>query len=293
MLSCLENFQIIWLNSGKQVVKSTSFIVRSSPKQLTNQRPWIIVLCHRLLLLGIGSGLAWVLGTVVAVFYPDQNPEIPLAIKMLSSHKTARQATSLNTPSPANPHREESRVNVEQRQQLMAQVQQLQADIQVLRDRTQALEATLGSPHSPKPLEMRLQAIAQQLQMASSADDFQSQSSAELLRVTLPSDVLFQDGQSILSSGANLILEKVVSDLRHYQNATISVAVHTDDTGQADDNRELSFQRARAVAQYLSQTLGKQHRILVIGYGASRPLVINDTDVNRQRNRRVELIVNL
>jgi outer membrane protein OmpA-like peptidoglycan-associated protein len=291
MLSCLENFQIIWLNLGKQVVKSTSFIVRSSPKQLT-QRPWIIVLCHRLLLLGIGSGLAWVLGTVVAVFYPDQHPETPLVIKMLSSHKTARQATSLNTPSTANPQREESQVNMEQRQQLMAQVQQLQADMQVLRDRTQALEDTLGSPHSTKPLEMRLQAIAQQLQTAS-ADDFQSQSPTELLRVTLPSDVLFQDGQSILSSGANLILEKVVSDLRHYQNATISVAVHTDDTGQADDNRELSFQRARAIAQYLSQTLGKQHRLLVIGYGSSRPLVINDTDVNRQRNRRVELIVNL
>lgn len=295
------------------MIKSASFIVSSSPSQSTAQRPWLIVLLNRLLLLGIGSGLAWVLGTVVAIFYPDQNPEIPLAVKMLEQHKTGTKATlpglnpsslTANPPNISISDRGESQKITAQRQQMMAQVQQVQGDMQVLRDRIKALETTLGSPHPTEPLETRLQAIAQQIQAAPQTGtqplsdsnrpsaDFQPQSPAEVLKVTLPSDVLFDGGQSILSSGADLILEKVISDLRRYQNATISVAVHTDNTSQADDNRELSFQRARAVEQYLSYTLGKQYRILVLGYGASRPLVVNDTDANRQRNRRVEIIVN-
>ncbi|NEQ62983.1 MAG: OmpA family protein, partial [Moorea sp. SIO4A1] len=35
--------------------------------------------------------------------------------------------------------------------------------------------------------------------------------------------------------------------------------------------------------------LDDPYRWLIIGYGETRPLVANDTEVNQQRNRRVEI----
>jgi outer membrane protein OmpA-like peptidoglycan-associated protein len=112
------------------------------------------------------------------------------------------------------------------------------------------------------------------------------------LKVTLPSDVLFEQSNSVLRQEAGLILDKIVADLRNYPASTIRIGAHTDTQGEAEDNRELSFRRAKSVEQYLARTLGKQYRWLVVGYGETRPLVANDTNANEQRNRRVEIAVN-
>lgn len=287
------------------MIKSAPFIVSSSPTQTKEKRPWFGVVLSRLLLLVIGSGLAGVAGSVAAVFYPDLNPEMPLAVKMLERLKNGTQATSLGqNPAPASASANSPLAaasqggNAAQVQQLMTQVQQLQGEMQALRDRTQVLENTLGSPRPSEPLETRLQAIAQQLQAAPQRvppvenGNSPSQGQAEALKITLPSDILFLERDVVLSSGANLILDKVISDLRNYPNTTISVAVHTDNTAPPDESRDISFQRARSLEQYLSMALGKQHRLLVIGYGSSRPLVLNLSDADRQRNRRVEITVN-
>lgn len=289
------------------MIKTAPFIVNASQSQPTDKRPWLAVLLSRLLLLGIGSGVGWIVGAMAATSYPNPHPEMPLALKMLERIKTGTQpASSANPPNVAAVDGAGSPTNRAQAQQLMAQVQQLQGELQALRDRTQALETALGSPRPTEPLETRLLAIAQQLQAAPQAGtpplangttnqpsaDSQPESQAEVLKVTLPSDMLFEENESTLSSGANVILEKVYTDLRSYPKATINVAVHTDNTGQPEDSRELSFQRAKALEQYLSTALGNSYRLVVIGYGASRPLVPNNTDADRQRNRRVEIIVN-
>jgi outer membrane protein OmpA-like peptidoglycan-associated protein len=111
------------------------------------------------------------------------------------------------------------------------------------------------------------------------------------LKVTLPSDLLFEENNSILRSEASLILDKIVADLRSYPASTILIAAHTDATAATEDNRELSFRRAKAVEQYLAKTLGNQYRWLTVGYGETRPLVPNDTPADKQRNRRVEIAV--
>jgi outer membrane protein OmpA-like peptidoglycan-associated protein len=111
------------------------------------------------------------------------------------------------------------------------------------------------------------------------------------LKVTLPSDLLFEPSNSILRSEASLILDKIVADLRTYPSSTIRIAAHTDATGEAEDERELSFRRAKAVEQYLANALGTQYRWLTVGYGQIRPLVPNTTVSNQQRNRRVEIAV--
>jgi outer membrane protein OmpA-like peptidoglycan-associated protein len=115
---------------------------------------------------------------------------------------------------------------------------------------------------------------------------------SDKLKVTLPSDLLFEESNSILRSEAGLILDKIVADLRKYPSSTIRIGAHTDSNGEAEDNRELSFRRAKAVEQYFANALDGEYRWLVVGYGATYPLVTDDTAPNQQRNRRVEIAIN-
>jgi outer membrane protein OmpA-like peptidoglycan-associated protein len=251
------------------------------------------------------------LGMVFANYYPDPNPEKPLMLKMMegldkktstispnSSSDTVRTSTS--SPPSLTPV---------QKQQAQAKLNQLQGQLKSMDEAVEALEIQLGTSHPNEPLEARMQAIALQLQgVPSSNSDVQvmdnssanqlmpvssSRLPADKLKVTLPSDLLFEQNNSILRPEAGLILDKIITDLRSYPSSTIRIAVHTDVDSDLDTSRELSFRRAKAVQQYLASALGEQYRWLVVGYGGTRPLVANDNDLdgNQQRNRRVEIAV--
>lgn len=71
----------------------------------------------------------------------------------------------------------------------------------------------------------------------------------------------------------------------------IKVLGHTDNIGEDDYNLKLSAKRAEAVKQYLEKKLGgKEVLIFAEGKGECCPKVSNDTEENRARNRRVEII---
>ena len=76
-----------------------------------------------------------------------------------------------------------------------------------------------------------------------------------------------------------------------YRTVLISVAGHTDNTGDPLENQRLSAERAAAVKQALVGQGVPAARVTDEGYGADRPIASNDTEVGRARNRRVELIV--
>ena len=67
------------------------------------------------------------------------------------------------------------------------------------------------------------------------------------------------------------------------------VSGHTDSTGSADYNLNLSRLRAQSVAAYLEGQGVKASRFEVIGMGASNPIASNDTASGREQNRRVEI----
>jgi outer membrane protein OmpA-like peptidoglycan-associated protein len=249
------------------------------------------------------------LGIILANFYPNPNPEKPLLLNVLerldNKKPAASPSASPNLGSDSN--NAPSQLTPAQRQQAQAQLTQLQTQLKAISDAIATLETQFGTSRPNEPLEARLQAIALQLQglpstsqasaLASGTGDRPATASESLfqgdkLKVTLPSDLLFQGSNSILRSEASLILDKIVADLRRYPSSTIRITAYTDDVGEAEDNRELSFRRAKAVEQYLARTLGKQNRWLAVGYGKTRPLVANDTNANQQRNRRVEIAVN-
>lgn len=290
--------------------QSSSSAAKASPDQSTSKRPWFLVFIFRLLLLGVGGGLALILGIVFANIYPNPNPEKPLFLRLLArlDHQMPIASPSPTpTPVPTSTNSPPQLTPV-QRQQVQAQLAQLQAQLRALNESTTSLEAQFGTSRADEPLETRLQAIALQLEGVAppssnalsagnsgvNAAQASSKSSldTEALKVTLPSDVLFEENNSVLRPEAGLILDKIIADLRNYPAKTIRIAAYTDGTLKPEESRELSFRRAQAVQQYLTRSLGDQYRWLVLGYGATRPLVANDTASNQQRNRRIEIAVN-
>jgi OmpA-OmpF porin, OOP family len=68
------------------------------------------------------------------------------------------------------------------------------------------------------------------------------------------------------------------------------VGGHTDNVGQPDANLKLSQARADAVAAYLVKKGVPKDVVTAKGYGDTKPVAVNDTDENKQRNRRVEFV---
>lgn len=290
------------------MTQSANSEAKTSPKKSNPSQPWLLVLIFRLLLLGVGGGLALILGIVFANFYPNPQPERPLLLKMLDrlDKKTAVPPANAS-PTVISQDNSSPQLTPTQKKQALAQLTKLQGQIKKLKDEVAILETQLGSSNPNEAIETRLQAIALQLEgipspnsSVKSVVNSRTNQSATVtaalvqsgkLKVTLPSDLLFEENNSILRSEASLILDKIVADLRSYPASTILIAAHTDATAATEDNRELSFRRAKAVEQYLAKTLGNQYRWLTVGYGETRPLVPNDTPADQQRNRRVEIAV--
>lgn len=86
------------------------------------------------------------------------------------------------------------------------------------------------------------------------------------------------------SSQADLFA--LISFLNINKGLTIEIEGHTDNTGDADHNMQLSEKRALSVKDYLIQQGIKDHRIFAKGYGSSAPVATNETEKGRQLNRR-------
>jgi outer membrane protein OmpA-like peptidoglycan-associated protein len=86
-------------------------------------------------------------------------------------------------------------------------------------------------------------------------------------------------------------LDKVVEFMQENPNLHIEIGGHTDDRGSDEYNRQLSQGRAESVRAYLLEKWIDPERVSARGYGESKPEVTNDSDENRQINRRVEFTI--
>ena len=102
--------------------------------------------------------------------------------------------------------------------------------------------------------------------------------------------ILFATDSAELQVGAATTLEDVVKVLQANPKLKVEVQGHTDNTGSAEHNLELSRRRAATVAQYLELYGISADRLTTQGYGETRPLADNSTEAGRAKNRRVELV---
>jgi outer membrane protein OmpA-like peptidoglycan-associated protein len=119
----------------------------------------------------------------------------------------------------------------------------------------------------------------------------QTRDSARGLIVNM-SDVLFDTGSATLKPGAREKLAKISGILLAHPGLTLQIEGHTDSVGSDEFNMELSGRRADGVRDYLAQNGVPASGMTARGFGKTQPVATNDTAEGRQRNRRVELVVN-
>lgn len=111
------------------------------------------------------------------------------------------------------------------------------------------------------------------------------------LIVTLPQDILFDVDSTYVSGGLRDDLAAVAESLNRYPESTIQVLGHTDNTGSAEYNLDLSQRRAGAVSAILIDSGVSSYRVNTIGRGEDQPVASNLTPEGRAQNRRVDIVI--
>jgi outer membrane protein OmpA-like peptidoglycan-associated protein len=111
------------------------------------------------------------------------------------------------------------------------------------------------------------------------------------VHVELPADVLFDFDKADIRADAAHALAELATVIRAYTGA-VRLEGHTDGKGAADYNQKLSESRAASVKQWLVEREQiPAARMTTQGFGKTKPIVSNDTDAGRQKNRRVEVVI--
>lgn len=184
----------------------------------------------------------------------------------------------------------ESGINLES---LNASLQEQKKALQEYRERTAQLEK----------IQARFQLLTQKLKKLTDLG-LEVVVRDNRMVIRLPGDVLFAPGSADLAAKGKEILGQVAEVLRNDSDLAqreFQVAGHTDAKplrgGPYKDNWGLSAMRARSVVVFLTKDQESGGGGLdranwsAAGYSDTDPVAPNDTDENRKKNRRVELVV--
>lgn len=103
--------------------------------------------------------------------------------------------------------------------------------------------------------------------------------------------VLFERGTADIKDGSFEELDRIYSMLSKNPKIEIELSGHTDNTGSAKLNIELSQKRSDRIKEYLVNKGVPSSRLQSKGYGGARPIASNKSEATRKLNRRVEFTV--
>ena len=103
-------------------------------------------------------------------------------------------------------------------------------------------------------------------------------------------DILFDTGETIIKPESQAIVDEIYKLLKDNASLKVSIEGHTDNTGNAVDNKKLSEERAKAVMSALIAKGINKERLSSAGWGQEKPVADNRTEEGRSKNRRVEII---
>lgn len=145
-----------------------------------------------------------------------------------------------------------------------AQAQQAQAQNQALSEHAARLEALLVELHAVK---------------------------TERGYVVTIGDILFDTDKASLKPEGMSTVRKLAEVMTQNPDRTVLVEGFTDSTGRAAHNQDLSQRRANSVAMALTGMGVPRERVSTRAYGEAFPVAPNDNATDRQRNRRVEIVL--
>lgn len=107
----------------------------------------------------------------------------------------------------------------------------------------------------------------------------------------VPSKLLFAVGTDQLESKQVEYVSRLAHDLERVGIRSVRVEGHTDDTGTALYNQQLSERRAQRVAELLVHAGMDASQVTTRGWGNSKPLPMAQGNDTRRENRRVAIII--
>lgn len=109
--------------------------------------------------------------------------------------------------------------------------------------------------------------------------------------VSLSQNLLFAKGSTTLDNAGKDALKKLADVLNENADIDINVEGHTDPDGSVDRNWDLSVNRATTIVKLLSSYGVNPERITASGRALFNPVAPNDTEANKSKNRRTEIIL--
>nr|WP_321410687.1 OmpA family protein [uncultured Carboxylicivirga sp.] len=104
-------------------------------------------------------------------------------------------------------------------------------------------------------------------------------------------NVFFETNSSVVLESSYAELDQLVNYLSENSSKNIAISGHTDSSGNKESNQKLSENRAQAVFNYIIEHGINSHRVSYVGYGQLKPVDTNETIEGRQKNRRVEFVI--
>ena len=88
-------------------------------------------------------------------------------------------------------------------------------------------------------------------------------------------------------------MQGIVEFVSLFSPSKVIIEGHTDSDGNDDENLQLSQERADAMRSFLVDTYEfiPAGMVDAVGYGEERPIAPNDSEQNKTRNRRVEIVI--
>jgi outer membrane protein OmpA-like peptidoglycan-associated protein len=102
-------------------------------------------------------------------------------------------------------------------------------------------------------------------------------------------NVLFETGKANLKNTSFKAIDELAAAMTAKEAMEIEIIGHTDNVGDKGANLKLSQERAEAVRNYLIKKGIAADRIVAKGYGDTKPVADNSTDLGKQQNRRTEV----
>ena len=133
-----------------------------------------------------------------------------------------------------------------------------------------------GNPPPPPPKPKPVKVVAKRVMVT-----------ADAIQITEKIQFAYNDAEILEASFS--LLEEIKAVLKdHPEIKTIAIEGHTDSDGSDSYNQDLSERRAASVMKYLAGHGIADGRMTSVGLGESKPLVAEENDADKEKNRRVE-----
>ena len=144
--------------------------------------------------------------------------------------------------------------------------------------------ALIGNKMDKKAAELAAAMENANIETVTDANDLKA------IKVTLESGILFNTSSSTLNETSKAALRKFANNLADLPDTDLTILGHTDNTGTAEYNQQLSIDRAKSVATFL-KNIGVSNHMAVEGRSFLEPVADNSTKEGRLQNRRVEIYI--